>query len=750
MRRFRPLVACLALLALPTLPAFAQSSLRSATIRIRPAAGPITIDGDLSDPGWRGATRVDHWYEINPGNDVLPPVGNVGYVTYDRHYLYVGLRFADPDPAGIQAPLGDHDHLDSSNTDFGGVIIDAQDTGRTATEFFVSASNVQYDAVTDDQSGEDSSPDFFWESATRIGKHGWTLEMRIPFSSLRYRSADPQTWGIMLWRNYPHGFRYQFSSARVPQGNNCFICYENRLTGLTGLPQGGHVVLAPYVSTTDTATAHDGTPGAGLAPGVFAPRGGFDLKFTPDADNAIDATIKPDFSQIESDTAQISANERFALSYPEKRPFFLEGVDLLATPLQAVYTRTITDPLWGGRVTGKVAGTRYTALVTEDAGGGSVIIPGPNGSSTAPQDFRSTVFVARAKRDLGLSSIGALVVDREDSTGGGHNRVFGPDLAWRPSGHDLVTGQWLVAETQTPDRPDLSTAWMGQSLSGAAGLASWSHNTTHTDWFGQYTDITSGFRADTGFMPQVGYRDAQASAGWTVRPDGPVSRERTFLSTDYQTDRSGALLTSRLAPGINFDTRRSGSVQLQYVNERDRAGDLILSRQQLAYSAQVSPSRTFKSFGVNGTVGQDIDFLEARPARGTTVNLSATLQPTERLEVSLVQDIRLLGLRTPQPAGGHLLTEEISRLESFYFFTPRLFVRLIGQYVATRLNPRLYPSGVAARSAAFDGSALLAYKINWQSVMYFGYGDDRGLSPRDQLAALDRQFFVKLSYAFQR
>src|SRR5204863_2319872 len=139
------------------------------------------------------------------------------------------------------------------------------------------------------------------------------------------------------------------------------------------------------------------------------PHVGLDVKFTPNADNAVDLTVKPDFSQVESDVAQISANERFALFFPEKRPFFLEGVDLFQTPIQAVYTRTITSPLWGGRVTGKEGGIRYTALVSEDEGGGSAIIPGANESSFAAQDFGSTVFLGRATRDIGLSFVGALV-----------------------------------------------------------------------------------------------------------------------------------------------------------------------------------------------------------------------------------------------------------------------------------------------------------------------------------------------------
>src|SRR5262249_53236762 len=158
-----------------------------------------------------------------------------------------------------------------------------------------------------------------------------------------------------------------------------------------------------------------------------------------------------------SDTAQISTNERFALFYPEKRPFFLEGVDLFQTPIQAVYTRTITAPRWGGRLTGKEAGVRYTVLVADDAGGGSVILPGPNESSFAPQDVGSTVFVGRVKRDIGLSSIGALVTDREATSGDHHSRLIGPDFQWRSSGRDVVAGQLLFTESREPNRPDLAS-----------------------------------------------------------------------------------------------------------------------------------------------------------------------------------------------------------------------------------------------------------------------------------------------------
>jgi uncharacterized protein DUF5916/cellulose/xylan binding protein with CBM9 domain len=727
-------------------PAAAQSSLAGATLQISRATGSIHIDGDLSDEGWRNAARVTTWYEVAPGDNTEPAVKNVGYLTYDDRFLYIGFELDDPNPSAIRAPYGDHDSISGISTDFAGIFIDPLNSGRTAAEFFVTPRNVQYDAITDDASGENSSPDFFWDSAAKINDHGWTLEMRIPFSSLRYRAIDPQTWGIILFRNYPRAFRYQFFSARVPKGNNCLVCYENKMLGLEHLPAGGHLVAAPYVSGSDAVHAQDDTAGEPLQPQTLKGRIGIDLKYTPNANNAIDLTVRPDFSQIESDTAQISANERFALFYPEKRPFFLEGVDLFQTPFQAVYTRTITSPDWGGRVTGKEGGIRYTVLTARDAGGGAVIIPGPNDSTTADQASPSNVFVARAKKDLGLSFVGVLMTDREATEGDAHNRLVGPDFQWRPSASDVVTGQWLYSDTKTPDRPDLADEWTGQSLSGSAAQIYWNHNTRHLDWNVKLNDIGSGFRADSGFIPQVGYREGYAQTGWQVYPTGGfIRRERTFLNFDYQVDQTGALITRDIEPGLGMDTRWNGFVQLRYVDNATRALNTVIGRRQFAYYAQFSPSRRFAFVHVDGTAGQDIDFANGRPATGFTVNASATLQANDHLALDIVENTRYLNEESAR-----LFTQRVSRVKGTYTFTARMFVRIIGQYVATTRDPLLYIDSVDARAGTFGGSALFAYKINWQSVMFIGYGDDRELANQRDLRPLDRQVFVKISYALQR
>ena len=211
------------------------------TFHITRATGPITIDGKLDDEAWKTATRIDQWWETNVAENGPPPAKSVGWLTYDDHFFYAAFQFDDPKPSEIRGPLNDRDHIGGNTDDYGGVIIDARNDGKTGILFLTNASGVQYDSVSDDSTGnEDQSPDFFWDSATRLTPTGWTLEVRIPFSSLRYASRNPAEWGIMLYRNYPRDRRYQMFANKIPRGNNCFICNENKLTGLENLPPGGH------------------------------------------------------------------------------------------------------------------------------------------------------------------------------------------------------------------------------------------------------------------------------------------------------------------------------------------------------------------------------------------------------------------------------------------------------------------------------------------------------------------------------
>lgn len=718
-------------------------------VRISRAAGPITIDGDLSDEGWKGAARVDVWYETNPGDNLDPKVKNVAYLTYDDKFFYAGFEFSDPQPERIRAPLGDRDNVPSS-TDYGGVIVDTRNDGRTGFMFLANPRGIQYDAISDDAGGgEDSSPDFYWDSAGKIGKTGWTLEIRIPFASLRYENPNPEAWRILLYRNYPREYRYQFFTSTLPRGGQCFVCRGFPLTGLEKLPSGGKIVAAPYVSLSRESVAEGGA-GSPLENRSVKATGGLDLKWMPRAGTSLDATVNPDFSQVESDVAQISANERFALFYPEKRPFFLEGIELFSTPIRAVYTRTITAPRWGLRATGKLDKTAYTILLAEDKGGGSVILPGPEGSNFADQDFKSRVGILRARYDLGRSFVSVLATDRE-VTGGGSNRVFGPDFQLRLGSSDTVTGQFLYSFTKTPNRPDLAEEWDGRSLDGHAAQVWWSHSTNTFDAYAQVEDVGRGFRADDGFVPQTGYRREYGEAGYTFRPTGLVTRVRLYLFGEHQAEPNGRFLFRLASPGFGLDAKWNTFVRLRYETDAVRTGDSVFHQDRFVWVFQTNPGRVLQSVYVDGFVGGDIDFANVRRAHGGRVSASAYARATDHLEFQLIGDRRWVDVsRADGAPRERLFTATVARVRATYNLNARSFFRAIAQWVETKRDPSLYASTVAAREGTFSASALFAYKLNWQTVLFLGYGDERERAADERFAPVGRQLFLKVSYAFQR
>jgi hypothetical protein len=733
--------------------AFAATAQPGPTLTIRRTVGEIAIDGDLGDPGWADATPITEWYETNISASEPSKIANVGRLAYDDKFFYAGFEFEDPDPKAIRAPVSDRDNV-GSPTDYAGVIVDSQGTWKSAILFLANPRGIQYDAVTNDASGEDSSPDFYWEAVGKITAKGWNLELRIPFSSLRYSSADPQTWGILLYRNYPRDRRYQMFSTKLPRDVNCFICNSNRLEGLAGLPSGQHWVAAPYVNLAGAQTPSGG-PGTSFDQDDEDFDGGLDVKWIPNAATAIDATINPDFSQIESDTALVSANERFALFFPEKRPFFLEGIDLFATPIQAVYTRTITAPRWGARATGELAGTVYTALVAEDRGGGSVIIPGPQGSGLADQDFESRVGLARVRRDLGNSFVSFLGTVREigPSGGGGSNQVFGPDFQWRPTGSDAITGQILFSRSTTPDRPGLAGEWDGRDLDSHAAVVWWSHSTATWDWYAEGRDFGDEFRADVGFVPQAGYRQGYVDIGRSWRPkDRFLNRFRLFTYEDYSTDRDGSILQRIRSGGFEASGPKASFLRMRFTFDDVRVGDRLLSKFQPRAQFEFTPSARFNRFYFLGFIGEEIDFANGREGEGGEVNLQMTFRPTDHLELRWTSQSRWLDVEDEASGRkGRLFTADVARLRTTYNFNSRMFLRAITQYVETDRDPALYTFPVSEKDAGLESSLLFSYKLNWQSVLFVGFGDSRTFLERtDGLEKAGRQVFVKLSYAFQR
>ncbi|MDH3255911.1 MAG: DUF5916 domain-containing protein, partial [Acidobacteriota bacterium] len=638
-----------------------------------------------------------------------------------------------------------------SSTDYGGLLIDCSNDGRTAQMFLANPRGIQYDAISSDAAGEDSAPDFFWDSAGTVTDDGWVLEMRIPFSSLRYRESDPEQWRIMLYRNHPREFRYQMFTSRLPRDSTCFICNSTPLVGLRGLPSGDHWVAAPYATGSQRAEP-EGDVGTPLRTGDIESELGLDAKWLPNPDTVLDLTLNPDFSQIEADAPLIAANERFALFFPEKRPFFLEGADLFSMPLTAVYTRTFTSPRWGARATGSFAGNTYTFLVGEDRGGGSVIIPGPQGSSLADQDQESLVAMGRFRRDFDESFLSFVYSGREIDDGSS-NRVYGPDFHWQVTDSDVVTGQLLLSESQTPMLPDIADEWDGRRLSGHGAELWWYRQKKRWDFFTLYNDLSDNFRADNGFVPQVGFRRGYWEIGRTFYPeDKQITRLRLFTISDYKVDRNGDLLSKWIRPGFGFDSLFNSFARLELLLDETRSGDVLIRRDQIRPTIVFRPGGLISEIEFAGRFGDEIDFANDRPGDGVSLEFELELRPSDHLELELETGHRRLNVTTAEGVSGRLFTAEVGRLRGTYTFNAKSWLRLIGQWRSTERRPDLYddPEDVDELSESFDGSVVFAYKLNWQTVLFVGLGDSRELDERERLEPASREVFVKLSYAFQR
>ncbi len=728
-------------------PAPAPTPLPSpAALSLARASQSPVIDGSLDDSVWGAATLVDTFYETAFGDNRKPMVDTLGYLLYDDKYIYVGFRCADPDPGKIRAPFTDRDTVSTAD-DYVTVMIDARNDRRTAQLFRVTPRGVQADAIFNDATGlENLSPDFYFDSAAKISAQGWEAELRIPLSSLRYGKGDSQGWGILLRRNYPRDRRYSIFSSPIPRDYNCIVCHSSVLGSISNLPSSNHIVIAPYVAVQGIATAPE--PGAPLGPTRGDADAGLDVKFNFGSNLALDATIRPDFSQVEADVAQIAVNNRFALFFPEKRPFFLEGFDLFDTPIQAVYTRTLTSPQWGGRATGKAGSTSYTVFGAEDRGGGLVILPGPTGSEFAAQDFRSKVGVARVRTDLGASFVGFLATGRAVD-GGGHNVVAGPDFQWRHGG-DQVGGQFLYSNTETPVRPQLADEWDGRKLRSHALTVQWDRTARSYGVTARYNDFGDGFRADNGFVPQVGYRQAFLAFGGTIyKTKSFFSLLNPQLIGELTRDREGATINQHLAGNFVGFGKKNSYINVGGAFDKVRTGGVLFDVNQVTYLVQVDPSRRLPRISAQGYFGQQVDFENTRQGRGGAANITARIRPTIHLSLELVSSREWLNVDDPLLGSGRLFTAQVQRLKATWNFDRRLFVRAIGQWVDTHRDPLLYISEVRRREGDFQGSVLVGYRLNWQSALFLGYGDNRALDQSNRLDKVDRQLFVKMSYAWQ-
>jgi hypothetical protein len=701
----------------------------------------IRVDAVLDEPAWQEAVVIRAAYETHPADNIPARVGTECLLMHDNTHMYAACRADDPEVGKIRAHLSDRDQ--AWQDDWIGFSFDTYNDERRAFQFFVNPLGVQMDGVRDDVNrSEDESWDAIWDSAGRITHQGYTLELAIPFSQLRFpRGGRTQVWGVDVFRRRPRSVSYIYASQERDRDLDCELCQISKLRGFEGVEPGRNLEVNPTLTAVNTEERDElddplETTMEEIELGATARWG-----FRPNL--VLSATVNPDFSQVEADVAQLDINRRFALFFREKRPFFLEGADYFETPINAVHTRTVVDPAWGLKVTGKEGRNAFGAYAVRDEVTG-LLFPGSeeSDSEVLEQENRSGVF--RYRRDVAANStLGLLVTGR--SADGYSNLVYGIDGSLRLGPSDTVRFQALGSQAEYPEEIQDEFEQSAGTLTDTALVADYEHDSKRWGWEASYRDVGNDFRADSGFVPRVGIRSVEAgmSHTWWGEDDDWYTRLRIRGNAEYEEDQDGNLLDRGVHLGGRYQGALQSLVDIRFeVEDEVSLGTLFPDQKSVRLHSGFWPTGNVM-LGLNGTVGDRIDFDHNRPGEQVQLEPFLFWQPGLRWRVDLGHEFRRLDVEE-----GRLFTANLSQLNLRYQFNIRTFVRAIVQYTDVERDPDLYEEEQDEHTQELFTQLLFSYKVNARTVVFVGYSDTSEADDEFELTRASRTVFVKLGYAW--
>ncbi|MBN2345763.1 MAG: carbohydrate binding family 9 domain-containing protein [Candidatus Aminicenantes bacterium] len=710
---------------------------------VAPATSAIRIDGVIDEEAWKNGpviTLPTEWY---PGDNTPAPVDTDCLLTYDRHNLYIAFRCHDPEPRKIRAHLMDRDAIDTFvMDDHVSVMLDTFNDERRAFQFRVNPLGVQADANYSEQDGyEDFSWDAIWSSAGRITALGYEVEIAIPFHQLRFRrTAGKQTWGFSAGRSWPRGDRHRMDSQPRDRDNNCVLCQFNKITGLENISPGSNIELDPTL-TVQRSDAHSDFPGGAMTAGTIQAEPGLTVKWGITPNLILNAAVNPDFSQIEADAAQLDVNTRYALYYPEKRPFFLEGADIFLTPFEAVFTRTVADPLWGVKLTGKVGRGVLGFFAAQDRIN-NLIIPSNQGSEAASLDEDVFAGVLRYRRDIGNSStLGILYAGR--SGGDYYNHVGGIDGFFRLGKRDQVRFQYVRSETRYSEVTASAYGQDDAAFPGDAFYAEYVHQSRNWFIYGAYIDKGKGFRADSGFVSRVDTRmfDSQIQYNFWGKSGSAYNRLSFWLRAYRTCDHDGLLTDSRIALGGVCEGPLQSTATLIARANREHFAGILYNIDDLYAEVYVKPFSGF-SLGVYVNPGHAVDYANERPAKRLLFGPYLEAGIGRHLNLNLNHSLERLSSE-----GRLTYTANLLQAKLIYTFSVRAFARAILQYRDVDRVPESYAFKVERASRSLFSQLLFSYKINARTVLFLGYSGQLQGNQDIDLTRSNRAFFLKMGYA---
>ena len=745
--------------------------------------GSPTIDGTLDEPEWAGAARLVGFSQYAPVDGRPAEDSTEVLVWYSSVAIFFGVRAFEPHGA-VHATLADRDRIAAD--DYVQILLDTFNDHRQAIVFGVNPLGVQSDGVLNEglqsnvsgfggggavRDTADLSADFVYQSKGRLTSYGYEVEIRIPFKSLRYQPGRSQNWGLNVIRQVQHS-GYQNTWTPTRRAAASFLGQSGVLTGLTDLHRG--LVLDLNPEATGKA---DGAPGAvGWHYTASGPDVGGNVRWGITNNLTLTGTGNPDFSQVEADAGQLQFDPRSALFFPEKRPFFLEGLEQFETPSTLVYTRRLVQPIAAFKLSGKVSGTNVGALVGVD-----------NASASASGTDHPVYKIVRLRRDLvGQSTVGLVYTDKID--GDHYNRVAGADarLVFGPIYALVVQG--AESFTRTGGGVTRAPLWKaGLERSGHSFALTYGITGIHPDF-----TAASGFIARPGIVTAVfdhqltffGHPGALVER-WT--PDlfflgrwqyhdftsgGPAQDRQVHVNLTGVLRGGWTVATGVFVESFGYDSALYADYALEHTvggvtDTVPFVGTPHINNLDLTFSVTTPQFKRFSGDVLILPAIQDENFFEWAPARILIVQASAAWRPTDQLRVSATYDHQQYWRKTD---GSTVGVRRIPRLKVEYQLSRPVFIRLVGQYDSQRQDSlrddsrtndpiliRDPTTGVYTRATARTDNAvrvdwLLSYHPTPGTVIYAGYGNS--MTEPDALAFRDLRrtsdgFFVKLSYLFR-
>ena len=698
----------------------------------------IKVDGIIESKEWEGAQSFDIKYEYEPGYNTLPPFKTTAYVTYSDTKLYVAFDAKIEDIKYLRASIRERDT--GFMDDWVGIALDTYGDNRSLIIIGSNAYGSQIDLKETLGSDGDISYNINYETKGVIGEDGYVVEMAIPFSELQYEKKDILKWKASFIRHSWKESRINASSNKFDRGNDCIPCQIDTYIELEGVNPKKRLEFLPYVSGNYVGSS-DGNKISYDKPNFKA---GLSARYDFSSSTALDFTINPDFSQVEADVTRININSPFAVNYPERRPFFNEGNDILSSYGDAVYTRSINNPIFASKLVNQGSKQRVYFLTSYDRDT-PYLVPGENRSYFGKGEGSFGNILRYQRTFENGSNVGFLSTNRFYN-GGGMGNMFGVDAKIRFNktyNLDFVYGNSFSEE---PNKDWISSsdviegktvALDGEKFSGNALSIGFNRISEHWATSIDYDQLSPLFRADMGFITQNNFREFSFEQSYFNRRDKKVTNYFAKIETEIRYNSSGKLKRVHLLPiysmsfknGFSFDYAYSYNVFEEYNEDefKNFATNFIAFR--------YTPTEKISIFSRN-LIGRSIAYNISNPEIGKRMrlNLSINYRPNDKLSFSpsiSSESMKYMG------SNEKIYSGYIFRLNSKYQFSNDLSFKLVTEY--NDFNSLLFMQ------------PLLKWNPNPSTVFYIGGNtqinylkdnDDRWVTDNSQL-------FLKLQYLFK-